>query len=85
VLERVVEERDVAVPTEVKTIGMSEADTVVLDMEINLHFPEKMPEPALQHTNALVPLNATTVIAVGVPPLTKSADVPVARAVAEFV
>jgi hypothetical protein len=38
-----------------------------------------------QHTIALVPLNATTVIAVGVPPLTKSADVPVVRAVAEFV
>jgi hypothetical protein len=76
VLESVAEERADAVPTDVNSTDEAEAVTVVPATESKLHFPEKMPEPTLQHTIALVPLKVVTVIAVGVPPVTKSTDVP---------
>jgi hypothetical protein len=84
VLESDDEERADAAPAEVMVIEAPGEVTAVEFAMVLTATVSALQLPvvaAFQHTIALVPLKVVTVIAVGVPPVTKSTDTPVRRAV----
>jgi hypothetical protein len=81
VAERAEMDRAVAAPAEVTSRALPGAVTVVPLITKALHLPAVVPDPALQHTMALLALNAATATADGADVSKKFTDVPLDSAV----